>query len=217
MTLCGSGPSRFSVGVWFSLPPRCDIGVWPRCRGSGSRLFSSASSPPTSVISGWTWSGSSLTLCQGPRRSWHHGHGEAGRCLTPGLSATRGSTSPSARDCRARSVCRGLSSWTTGWPPWARLAPAAHTTRCCWPSLPWTPPTPCATCTWTKATSCGRAGPHGSTWVTVDPGRPPSCSSIGPPPPAPSPHSRLCCSASRCTAGRRSGVQGAVRAPRSRF
>ena len=46
--------------------------------------------------------------------SWLHGHGETGRCPTPGLSATGGSTSPSARDCRARSVCRGLSSWTTG-------------------------------------------------------------------------------------------------------
>ena len=110
-----------------------------------------------------------------------------------------------------------LSSWTTSWPPWARQAPAAHTTRCCWPGLPWTPPTPCATCTWRKATSCGQAGHHGSTWVTVDPGRPPCCSSIGPPAPAPSPHSRLCCSASRGIAGRRSGVQGAMRAPRSRF
>ena len=81
----------------------------------------------------------------------------------PGLSATRGSTSPSARDCGARSVCRGLSSWTTGWPLWVRQATAAHTTRCYWPSLPWTPPTPCATCTWRKATSCGRAGHHGWT------------------------------------------------------
>ena len=27
---------------------------------------------------------------------------------------------------------------------WARQAPAAHTTRCCSPGLPWTLPTPCA-------------------------------------------------------------------------
>ena len=54
-------------GTWFSLPPRRDIGVSPRCRGWGSRLFSSASSPLTSVTSGWTWNGSSLILCQGAR------------------------------------------------------------------------------------------------------------------------------------------------------
>ena len=60
---------------------------------------------------------------QGPRMSLLHGHAETGRCPTPVLSATRGSTSPLARDCRARSVCRGLSSWTTGLPLWVRQAP----------------------------------------------------------------------------------------------
>ena len=50
----------------------------------------------------------------GAKMSWLHGQGETGRGPTQGLPATRGSTSPSARDCRARSVCRGLSNWTTG-------------------------------------------------------------------------------------------------------
>ena len=140
-----------------------------------------------------------MTLCQGPRMSWPHGHGETGRCPTPGLSANGGGTSPSARDCRARAVCRGLSSWTTSWPPWD---PATHTTRCCWPGLPWTPPTPCATCTWRKATSCGQAGHHGSTWVTVDPGRPPCCSSIGPLLP---PHLRTAGFAARLLVASRAG------------
>ena len=68
---------------------------------------------------------------QGPKMSWLHGHGEMGRCPTPGLSATGHSTSPSARDCTARSVCRGVSNRTIGWPLWVRHAPAARTSRYC--------------------------------------------------------------------------------------
>ena len=62
MTLCVLRPLSFSVGTWFSLPPRRDIGVSPRCRGEVSKLLSSACSLLMSVTSGWTWNGSSLTL-----------------------------------------------------------------------------------------------------------------------------------------------------------
>ena len=129
-----------------------------------------------------------------------------------------GSTSPSERDYRAQLVCRGLSNWTTAWPLWVSQAQAAHTTCCCWPDLPWTPPTPCATCAWGKATSCGRAGHHGWTGVTVHPGGGGGrCSSIRPPHLAPSLPSRLCCLASPDIADRRRAIPGAMRAPRSRF
>ena len=51
----------------------------------------------------------------------------------------------------------------------------------------------------------------------MHPGRPPCCSSNGPPHLAPSLPGRLCCLASRGIAAQKSAVPGAMRAPRSRF